>query len=94
LTASHDHGAERAAASRLNVFDRELDCPRHEWIVHLLLPPQGGLGQDSGGERTRIRLAERGLTPAESSKYKPRLRPRRIFLDRFIEFWRVEKAQI
>jgi len=32
-------------------------------------------------KRTRIGLAERALTPAESSKYKPRLRPRRIFLD-------------
>jgi hypothetical protein len=35
----------------------------------------------SGGERTRIRFAERGLTNVESSKYKPRLRQRRIFLD-------------
>jgi hypothetical protein len=56
--------------------------------------PKAALVKIQAAKRTRIRLAERGLTPAESSKYKPRLRPRRILLAGFIEFWRVEKAQI
>jgi hypothetical protein len=42
---------------------------------------QSGVDQDSGGQRTRICLGESDLAPVESSKYKPRLRPHRIFLD-------------
>jgi hypothetical protein len=95
LAVSHNYRAERAAAPRLNSFNRQLNRPRHESIAQVLSPPVRFLntpGAFSSSIRESAPEACRKLTPI--GKYMPGKPPPSTFFILNYRFCRLEKLPI